>query len=516
MSNFLTEVWTHHNEDAIFNEFEGVATGLWPDETGIDPNEFLKFFQALSPFLKNVRLDFVQWHESGDELWLRWWVRCQHWKKSEKLIALPCAASTRFREGKLVECNNFQDMLDLFGQLDLLPEQAFEYGLAGADLLESEERKKEALPPSAKGQTHFLWPGVRKVKSGGRELYLPCPSRQFLNLEQQEDFVLPDDEQLEVLFESAAFAMVVVDHQDVILEADGAFAELVDRIPASLPGLVFHQFVFPDDQAAERAFLVELLEGKRTHYRHRLRLMRGRTVLWAQVAVARVPSSQGGSRIVRAVQEGSRLEELVEFQETERKMLSMELHDGLAQELATLWIYLQTGKHQLEATPVLVERCLRVVENMSKDLRRRMKELRSPVLEGVPLTKALETLVARVSRDRGLDITIEHEPEVNLVDHTVSLLVYRVVQEAIRNVGSHAKASHCHVAIRRDGDMLQGSIVDDGCGFDQLQAALKGRLGIVGMRERCELVGGTLKLESQPGLGTSVFFELRAVRAVMD
>ncbi len=167
MKNFLTDVWTHNKEDTIHREFDGLATGLWPDESGIDPDGYLQFYRALSPMLKDVEFNFLQWHESGDDLWLRWRFRCKHWKKSEKLISLSCAASTRFRDGKLVECHNFQDFMHLFRQLELVPEQAFEYGLAGADLLESEERRKEALPPSAKGQSHFLWPGLRKIESGG-------------------------------------------------------------------------------------------------------------------------------------------------------------------------------------------------------------------------------------------------------------------------------------------------------------------------------------------------------------
>jgi len=509
MSNFLTEVWTNGNEDAIFNEFDGVATGLWPDEAGIDPNGFLQYYRALSPLVHDLKFEFLKWHEEGDKLWLSWMVRGKHWKKSENLIAWPGAASTRFRNGKLVECNNFQDFMILFSQLDLVPEQAFEYGLAGADLLEEEERRIEELPPSAHGRSHFLWPGLRKLESSGREIYLPCSSQELTVLEAS-GFALPADEQLEILFESATFSMVVVDHADKILEVDESFATLVDRLPRSLPGLLFHQLLHPQDQTTEHALFSELISGRRNHYRHRARLMRGRAAVWVQLSVARVPAEGGGSRIVRAVQETSRVEELVAFQETERKALSSELHDALARELATLWVYLQTGRHNLEPTPILIDRCLKVVERMSNDLRTQMRELRSPILEGKPLSQALRTLAERATRDSGVILLLDLPSEIDQVDHTTALLAYRVVQEALQNVVAHSDTDRCDIRLERGEGKLMGTITDDGRGFDILEATSKGGLGLLGMRQRCELVGGRFELDASPGRGTRITFEVES------
>jgi len=302
--------------------------------------------------------------------------------------------------------------------------------------------------------------------------------------------------------------MVVVDHQDVIEEVDDSFAQLVDRLPESLPGLVFYQILYPEDQSSERALFAEMMEGKRVHYRRRVRLMCGRAVIWAQMSVARIPSVAGGSRIVRAIQEASRLGELVEFQETERKMLSAELHDGLAQEIATLWIYLQTGRRQLEPTKILVDRCLTVVDKMNSELRQKMKDLRSPILEGELLSEAIEGLGFNFARSNDIEVQVLVPSDINLADHTVSLLVYRVVQEALRNVANHAGAKSCEVRIEKQGDKLSGIIADNGCGFDSIQTVAKGRLGITGMRDRCQIVGGHLSVQSAPGVGTTVRFEV--------
>lgn len=505
---FLEDVWVRGNEETIFREFEGVATGLWPDEQGIDPHGFLQYQRALRPLIHDMQFEFIRHRESGPELYLSWVVHGRQWKNKDKVVRWPGAAFARFREGRVVEIENHHDFLLLFSQLDLVSQQAYEYyGLGGLDLFEAEAVRQEALPPSARNQTHFLWPGLRKVSSGGRELYLPCSAQPGCHVEAASDYSLPDEAQLEALFESSAYAMVSVDSADGILEADTAFSELVDRHPESLPGALFYQFVLPEDRGREREMFRQLVKGERGHYRHRLRLMRGRTVLWAVVATAAIPTSDGGSRIIRAVQECSRVEELVKFQENERKLLSVELHDGLAQEVATLWIHLQTS-HLARSSTELRDRCLQVVERMGQELRRRMKELRSPVLEGALLSEALQGLAAQNEREKGLRIHLQLDAQLDQADHTVCLLVYRIVQEAARNVAQHAETSECRVMLERRGDQLVGRVADQGRGFETSTAKTTERMGLRGMTDRCELVGGQLSVRSRPGEGTTIAFEL--------
>lgn len=503
---FLEDVWVRGHEETIFREFEGVATGLWPDEQGIDPHGFLQYQRALRPLIHDMRFEFKRHHESGPNLYLSWVVHGRQWKDKDKVVRWPGAAFARFREGRVVEIENHHDFLLLFSQLNLVSEQAFEYhGLGGPELLEAERMTRDLAPPSARRQSHFLWPGLRKVATSGRELYLPYSARQAA--EESQEFSLPDEEQLEALFESTAFAMVSVDDSDAILAADETFSELVDRHPESLPGALFYQFILPEDRGRERELFSQLILGERIHYRHRVRLMRGRTVLWAGVAAAAIPASDGGIRIVRAVQESSRVEELVEFQENERKLLSIELHDGLAQEVATLWIYLQTS-HLQHSPAELRERCLQVVDRMGQELRRRMKDLRSPVLEGALLPDALRGLAASLEGEKKLIVHLQLDDGLEEADHTVSLLVYRIVQEATRNVVNHARAARCKIVLQRQGERLIGEVADDGQGFDPTTARARERLGLRGMMDRCELVGGSLKIGSLAGQGTTIAFDL--------
>ena len=86
MSSFLRNVWEKKDEDVIYREFEGIATGLWPDEAGIDPDGFLQYFRALSPLINELTFHFHEWQERDDRLWLNWTVTGKHWKQSELTI----------------------------------------------------------------------------------------------------------------------------------------------------------------------------------------------------------------------------------------------------------------------------------------------------------------------------------------------------------------------------------------------------------------------------------------------
>ena len=162
----------------------------------------------------------------------------------------------------------------------------------------------------------------------------------------------------------------------------------------------------------------------------------------------------------------------------------------------------------MQPSSVLVDRCLSVVDRMAEELRRRMKDLRSPILEGEKLSQALQTLIERVSRDHGLVILQEGTERLDSLSDATSMVVYRIVQEALRNVVRHSEARNCVVTLSRDGVSVHGSVTDDGCGFDLHEAAAKGRLGLLGMKDRCELVGGKFTIETAPGEGTRIVFSL--------
>lgn len=134
-------------------------------------------------------------------------------------------------------------------------------------------------------------------------------------------------------------------------------------------------------------------------------------------------------------------------------------------------------------------------------------QLRPSVLDDLGLPAALERYVEECRRRYRLRIDLAiHGLDGERLPPTVETAVYRIVQEALTNVARHAQASMASVLLERRDQSILAIVEDDGVGFDP--AAVRGsgqRLGVYGMHERAELLGGSLTIESQPGSGTSLF-----------
>ena len=113
---------------------------------------------------------------------------------------------------------------------------------------------------------------------------------------------------------------------------------------------------------------------------------------------------------------------------------------------------------------------------------------------------AIESLVARVAHQTDLDITLDYEGDAARHEPEVESTLYRLVQEALTNVAKHARASRVEVRVRDAGGQIALTVRDDGAGFDARQTT--SGFGLIGMRERLALVGGTLEIRSDPGGGT--------------
>jgi signal transduction histidine kinase len=200
------------------------------------------------------------------------------------------------------------------------------------------------------------------------------------------------------------------------------------------------------------------------------------------------------------VEEGK--ERLVTAQEEERKRISRELHDGVAQNLGAAKMAIEAALKrdktpQLEEALVLTGSGLQAVRNMSLLLRPSM-------LDDLGLGPALDWLARETMRRTQMKVRVEVEGLDGLPE-AVSVCVFRVVQEALRNAEEHAKAGEIGVRVVRSGGALNVSVEDNGVGYDA--ARTKG-LGTLGMRERVQSLGGKMEVESQEGVGTVVVAEI--------
>jgi len=204
---------------------------------------------------------------------------------------------------------------------------------------------------------------------------------------------------------------------------------------------------------------------------------------------------------------------LVEVQEKERLYIARELHDQASQTLTSLILGLGMLEKEVDTSPSIQAKIAglkEMTDQVLEELHRLAINLRPASLDHLGLTPALEQFIKSFTQDTHLPIQFKTVGfcEDDRLPQDVETTLYRIVQEALTNVVRHAKASRADVVLeRRDGSILV-IVEDDGKGFDPSLARESGHLGVLGMQERAEMLGGTLTVESVPGMGTTLFVEV--------
>ena len=207
---------------------------------------------------------------------------------------------------------------------------------------------------------------------------------------------------------------------------------------------------------------------------------------------------------------------LSKAEENERLRLSHELHDQAGQSLIAAILELnEVDAATSGAAREHLHRVRKRMVEMGKTLHRIAWELRPPSIDELGLRKALASYIAEWGEQCGTEVDFHcDDPNLDEVPGEIATAIYRVVQEGLTNIVKHAqRPSNVSVVVRRMDVTLHVIIEDNGCGFDMgAQASKAGNhrgLGLEGMRERLALVGGTLDVESAPGVGTTIFARIR-------
>ncbi|MGD0061352.1 MAG: histidine kinase [Verrucomicrobiia bacterium] len=209
--------------------------------------------------------------------------------------------------------------------------------------------------------------------------------------------------------------------------------------------------------------------------------------------------------------------QLLLAQEEERKRISRELHDEIAQTLTAINVRLAALKtdasHNTKGLQKKISSTQRMVEKSVDIVHRFARELRPAVLDDLGVVPALHAFMKGFAKQTGLHIHFATftPGRIERLDTVTRTVLYRVVQEALTNVGRHAHASRVDVNIQKLPRAVGLTIQDDGRSFQVervLRAKRNKRLGLLGMRERVEMVGGSLRIESAPGQGTTIHAEI--------
>ncbi|MGV7213504.1 histidine kinase [Bradyrhizobium sp. UFLA05-112] len=197
---------------------------------------------------------------------------------------------------------------------------------------------------------------------------------------------------------------------------------------------------------------------------------------------------------------------LIHAQDEERRRIARELHDDVGQRVASLSIGLSSLRRRLPGSqePIRAElsQLQRLTVDLAEDMRDLSHGLHQGVLEHAGLPEALRERCEEIARDSNTSIDLDVAEGCTAVRDDVKLCLYRVAQEALRNIAKHAHARTGRISVAREDGQIVMRIADDGDGFDADASGSQCGLGLLSMRERVRMLGGTFEIKSAPKAGT--------------
>jgi two-component system CheB/CheR fusion protein len=349
--------------------------------------------------------------------------------------------------------------------------------------------------------------------------------------------------------------VTVLDREGRVLQFNRAAQELTGFSLEELKGKPFWDLLpIPGERAQVKSGFEEVLKGGTSQGETHWLTKRGqpRLIAWSNTvaindkgtvdyvirtgvdvtereeAQTQARDSNAAARAIREKGEVTRLQyqdelqaltaRLVGLQEGGNKDLARELHDDLSQKLAGLGMEVSTLLQPSSGSSVKLPERVRAlsarINGLAEDVHAMSRRLHPAILDELGLEAALREECVSFSAQVGIPARFESKGAPALLPEDVSLCLYRVAQESLRNSAKHAKAKHVGVILSRTEDGIKLCVEDIGDGFDLGKVKRKGGLGLISMEERVRLVSGKFTITSQPGKGTivEVFVPLKAQR----
>lgn len=387
-------------------------------------------------------------------------------------------------------------------------------------------------PPDRKGKwLHFTASPIRDDEG---KITGVVESMENITISKNAENTLRESESnFRNVFESALDAIWVSDTLGIVQNVNAAAAKLTGYTIDQLSQSDVRLFLTPDSVEKYHKIQASLISKEVLSRPYELKVMRkDGSIAYCMVntsALIKEGQVKSFQSIARDVTEQKRLydnlhyylQEITRAQEEERKRIARELHDSTAQNLIAVL-------HKLEN---LLNDASMIWEGQTKDLwsiysrikdilqevRRFSRDLRPSILDDLGLLPALEWLLEQFKTEYGLGTKLYVIEKERRLSPEMELLLFRIVQESLMNIIKHARASRAEVEVRFEEKRVQVMIKDNGAGFippDNIGGLLQsGKLGLAGMQERAQLLGGNLHIYSEPGKGTQITVEVPLINS---
>jgi two-component system, NarL family, sensor kinase len=322
-----------------------------------------------------------------------------------------------------------------------------------------------------------------------------------------------------MLIESMNEGALTLTVDKTILYANQCFAKMVKCPLEQVTGSSFRRFISAEDRAILRPLirradksgskiqmLLKASDGSQMPVQISIRLLAKNGFKHAPVGlvVTDMTEARRSEEMLRAL-----THRVVQVQESERGRVALELHDDITQLLCAVLFRSQTLADKLSARdgPAKKEamKLREMLGQAAREVERISRNLRPSVLDQMGLVAVLRDASTEFAHRTGVPVKLACVQLIARLPADTELALYRILQEALKNVEKHARASRVIVHLTKQGAFVQLSITDDGIGFDhRARRKGKGGLGMLGMRERATYVGGTLKIKSARHAGTEI------------
>ena len=387
------------------------------------------------------------------------------------------------------------------------------------------------LPVSVRGEVRailrFFSREVRKQSDSVMELLSSIGMQigQFLDRQLAEEKLRQSEARRIAILDAAIDGVITIDGQGRVMDYNSAAASIFGYRSERVVGSVLLDLVVPPRMrklalaclaryrtSGEGALLERRLtafmmksDGSRFPAEIAIAPMGGCDRPLFTIYVCDATARKRAEREVRRYQERVRtlMADMLVIEERERRKLAIDLHDGLSQTIALIRLKLSELRPLVKGAKARLREIDELIEQANHATRSVSFELSPPVLHDLGLEPALHWLVENIQSRYGIEIVLKSDGRDKPADEKTRVILFRSIRELLINAAKHARARRVQVRLKRERDHINASIEDDGVGMEPDLAGSEGS-GLLSIHERLSHVGGSMRIESAPGGGTSI------------